>query len=220
MTIAASLSPVLKYHGLAWHYLSPPRFLMRPQLNGGTLARARIVRWSRPSFRSRRNLISYSTTPLHLPDLRTQAKAFQTALEIGAASVDDVVTWASDIVSKTDHPHWSICELALCSGKYPPDLAEFLTEVPGSLDATQARTLVIRMLAASLNAHPDRANQIAHSLYDLASRGDLDDSPIHEVARWAWDALDLADAGLIAETRADVLVKMQTAFDEAVGPEG
>ena len=158
--------------------------------------------------------------PLPLADLRTQADAFQTALKIGAASVDDVVTWARDIVLKTEDPHWSFCELALCSDKYPAELNEFLTEVPGSLDAMQARVIVIRMLSASLTAHPDRANQIAHSLFDLASGGHLDDSPLQAIAWWAWDALDLADAGLIAETRGDVLLKMQAAFDEAVGPEG
>jgi len=37
VTITASLSPVVKYHGLARRYLMPPRFLMRPLLNGGTL---------------------------------------------------------------------------------------------------------------------------------------------------------------------------------------
>lgn len=156
-------------------------------------------------------------TSLPHPDLRTQGEAFQTALEIGAASVDDVVTWASDIVSKTEHPHWSICELALCSGKYPPDLKEFLDEVPGSLDALHSRAMVITMLSDSLCAHPDRANQIAHSLYQLASGGALDDSPLRAIAWWAWDALDLADAGLIAETRADIVLKMQVAFSEAVG---
>jgi hypothetical protein len=158
--------------------------------------------------------------PFSDADLRTQAEAFQTALQIGAASVDDVVTWARGVVAKTEHPHWSICELAICSGKYPPDLKEFLTEVPGSLDPLRARAIVIRMLSDSLREYPDRANQIAQSLYHLASDGDLDDSPLHAIAWWAWDALDLADDGLIAETRTDILLKMQAAFDEVVGPDG
>src|SRR6478735_10616612 len=34
---ASSLSPLVKYDGLARRYLLPPRFLMRPLLNGGTL---------------------------------------------------------------------------------------------------------------------------------------------------------------------------------------
>jgi len=38
VTITTSLSPVVKYHGLARRYLTAPRFLMRPLLNGGTLA--------------------------------------------------------------------------------------------------------------------------------------------------------------------------------------
>jgi hypothetical protein len=31
---------VVKYHGLARRYLLPPRFLMRPLLNGGTFGQA------------------------------------------------------------------------------------------------------------------------------------------------------------------------------------
>jgi hypothetical protein len=33
----ASSSPVVKYHGLAHRHLQALGFLMRPQLNGGTL---------------------------------------------------------------------------------------------------------------------------------------------------------------------------------------
>lgn len=33
----AALSPRVRYHGLAPRYLTPPRFLMRPLVNGGTL---------------------------------------------------------------------------------------------------------------------------------------------------------------------------------------
>jgi len=39
VTVTASLSPVVKYHGLACRYLQPPVLLMRPLLNGGTLGR-------------------------------------------------------------------------------------------------------------------------------------------------------------------------------------
>jgi ornithine cyclodeaminase/alanine dehydrogenase-like protein (mu-crystallin family) len=37
VSITASLSPVVKYHGLARRHLTTPGFLMRPQLNSGTL---------------------------------------------------------------------------------------------------------------------------------------------------------------------------------------
>src|SRR6187551_3874525 len=36
-TCTAPFSPVVKYHGLARRHVMPPRFLMRPLLNGGTL---------------------------------------------------------------------------------------------------------------------------------------------------------------------------------------
>ena len=36
MTVTASLSPVVKYHGFARRHLMPSGFLMRSLLNGGT----------------------------------------------------------------------------------------------------------------------------------------------------------------------------------------
>jgi hypothetical protein len=41
-TCIVVLSPVVNYHGLARRYLIPPRFLMRPLLNGGTLGGRRM----------------------------------------------------------------------------------------------------------------------------------------------------------------------------------
>jgi hypothetical protein len=159
------------------------------------------------------------TALLHrVADLRTQADAMRTALRIGAMSVEDVVAWARTIIVETDHPHWSVCELALCSDRYPPDLNEFLSEVPGSGDPIAASAIVVRLLSDSLWARPDRADQIARSLHDLAVAGDLDASPLRDVAWWAWDALDLADAGVIEQTRADVIAMMHGAFQKAVVP--
>ena len=54
VAITARLSPVVRYHGLARRYLTPPRFLMRPLLNGGTLGRQRADRnFARAFFRVR-----------------------------------------------------------------------------------------------------------------------------------------------------------------------
>ncbi|AUX40059.1 uncharacterized protein SOCE26_014550 [Sorangium cellulosum] len=146
---------------------------------------------------------------------KTQAEAFRIALDVGAASVDDVVSWALDVVQKVDHPHWSFCELALCSRKYPPDLAAHLREVPGVPDVTLARLMVLDMLRDSLTEHPERADPIARSLYWLAIAGDLDHPELLELAWWAWDALDLADAGAIAQTREDVVKQMRSTLAEA-----
>ena len=151
-------------------------------------------------------------------NLRTHAEALRIALDVGAASVDDAVAWARTVVTQSDHPHWAFCELATCSGKYPPDLHEFLGAVPGIVDEVSARALVVSMLADSLDAHPERADQIAQSLYQLALAGDLKDSPLAEVAWWSWDALDLADAGHIAESRNDVIEQMKAALRAAIIP--
>jgi hypothetical protein len=148
-------------------------------------------------------------------DLRTQAEAMRIAIEIGAVSVEQVVDWARTIVAASDQPHWSICELATCPDRYPPDLNEFLLAVPGSPDLLAARAIVVRMLSDTLWANPNRADQVARSLYDLAVAGDLEDSPLREIAWWAWDALDLADSGMIEQTRADVVAQMHAAFQKA-----
>ncbi|WP_437963014.1 hypothetical protein WME76_48315 (plasmid) [Sorangium sp. So ce119] len=147
---------------------------------------------------------------------RTRAEAFLLALDVGAASVDEVVNWALKVIQEVDHPHWSFCELALCSMKYPRDLAEYLRAVPGVPDVKLARLRVLEMLSDVLAEHPERAEQIARSLYHLAISGDLDDPAVGEVAWWAWDALDLAAQGAIEQTRDDVVSQMRSALAEAI----
>ncbi|WP_437886370.1 hypothetical protein [Sorangium sp. So ce307] len=147
---------------------------------------------------------------------RTQAEAFLIALDVGAASVDDVVNWALDVIQEAEHPHWSFCELALCSRKSPADLAAILRAVPGVPDGKLARLRVLEMLRDSLAERPERAEQIARSLYHLAIGEELDEPALRELAWWAWDALDLAAQGAIAQTREDVVNQMRSAVAEAI----
>jgi len=104
--------------------------------------------------------------------VRAQAEAFKCALEIGAASVDDVVGWARALILDVDHPHWSLCELALSSKKYAPDLTPILEAVPGRAEASHVRKLVLHMLldppGAPRTRGPSRA--LAVRLGDLRRR--------------------------------------------------
>ena len=155
-------------------------------------------------------------------EIRTQAEAFASALEVGAVLVEEVVAWADAIIEREDHPHWAICELATCGREYPPDVVHRLRAVPGVPDIAVSRGLVLLMLRDSLVRDPRCASHVAHSLFDLAMAGQILDSELEALAWWAWDALDLADDGIIEETRADIVDKMRDALTSAaarcVGP--
>ena len=146
---------------------------------------------------------------------RIQAEAFATALQIGAATVDEVVEWAIHVIQCETSPHWSFCELVTCRNLYPPDVAHLLRSVPGASDHAASQRIVIEMLHDSLEKAPARANQIASSLYSLAMEDKIANPNLKALAWWAWDALDLADSGLIAETREQIVAQMRTAFANA-----
>jgi len=155
-------------------------------------------------------------------EIRTQAEAFACALEVGAVVVDDVVAWADAIIQREEHPHWAICELATCRREYPPDVVHRLRDVPGVPDVAVSRGLVLHMLCESLTRDPRCASQVAHSLFDLAMADEIADPDLKALAWWAWDALDLADARMIRETRDDIVEKMRSALasfaSHGVGP--
>jgi hypothetical protein len=154
-------------------------------------------------------------------ELRTHAEAFRIGLDVGAASVDDVVRWAQEVVTETEHPHWSLCELATCGHLYPPDLRPHLQAVPGVLDPKRGRALVLGMLAQTLSAYPERADQVARALFELASGNEIEEAELRKLAWWAWDALTLADAGYITQTRdqiiAQVSIRLNAAADDEPG---
>jgi hypothetical protein len=145
-------------------------------------------------------------------ETRTQAEAFAAALEVGAATVHDVADWADAIIEREASPHWSICELARCRNLYPPDVVHLLRDVPGASDRSETHRLLMQMLGESLAKDSRRANQIASSLYSLAMADEISDPDLKALAWWAWDALDLADSGLIAETRNEIVEAMRSAL--------
>jgi hypothetical protein len=146
---------------------------------------------------------------------RNQAEALAIGLEIGATSVAEVVAWADSVITAEERPHWSVCELATMSKSYEPDVANALREVPGELDAIWVRKEVVRMLARGLAADRRRADQIASALYNLAMAENLPTAELRSVAWWAWDALSLADEGVIQETRDQIVNEMLDALQGA-----
>lgn len=149
-------------------------------------------------------------------NLRNRAEALAVGLEIGSTSVDDVVAWADSVIAAEEHPHWSLCEIATMGKSYEPDVARALREVPGELDEAWVRQEVIRQLARGLAEDRSRADKIASALYNLAMAEELPDEELRSIAWWAWDALSLADDGIVEETRDQVVDKMLDALRTAV----
>ncbi|MFH0901144.1 MAG: hypothetical protein V2A73_11000, partial [Pseudomonadota bacterium] len=132
-------------------------------------------------------------------------------------SVADVVAWADAVIAASEHPHWSFCELAMMGGRFKPDVASALREVPGVPDSAVVQHEIVRMLARGLAADRTYADRSAFALYRLAMGDRLPDRTLRSVAWWAWDALSLADEGIDGETRDQVIDKMLDALQTATG---
>ena len=67
-----------------------------------------------------------------------------------------------------------------------------------------------------------RPTRSASALYQLALADEVEVSrlKVNEISWWAWDALNLADAGHIEETREHVVNQILTALEEAASSEG
>jgi hypothetical protein len=90
-----------------------------------------------------------------------------------------------------------------------------LREVPGAFDEYEVRRRVVHLLADGLERNRDRANLIARSLYELAMANNINGDRLRSIAWWAWDGLDLADAGLLHQTRDEVIDELIAALREA-----
>jgi hypothetical protein len=83
-----------------------------------------------------------------------------------------------------------------------------LREIPGQASKEIVQRRVISMMADQLAGDHALANGIASALYQLALADEIGDDELRALAWWAWDGLDLADEGTIAETREQVVSQM------------
>jgi hypothetical protein len=150
-----------------------------------------------------------------MPPLRDEAEALACALEIGAVDVDAVIDWADAQIAEDPTPHWVLCEAATSRGKYPQDVASELRQIPGRTDPVNVRSLLVQLMAGKLKKNEGRAYQLASALYQMAYANEVEQPELRALAWWAWDALDLADCGHIAETRAQVVERMRDVLERA-----
>src|SRR5689334_12185459 len=112
--------------------------------------------------------------------IRDEAEALAIALRNGFADVSDAVRWAEAVISREQHPHWSVCDVALASRKRTSEVADMLEEVPGTADHGAVMDLLIQLIYRSLDA--GEAERLARELYQMAIAGDINDDDLQKVA--------------------------------------
>jgi len=150
-----------------------------------------------------------------MSQLRDEAEALARALQIGVCDVSEVIAWADAQIACQSEPHWALCEVALSRDRYPQDVASLLRQLPESIARHNVNALLVTLLNGKLKDNSDLADRIASALFQMALADEIEDPDLQRIGRWAWDALDLADAGSIAESRAQVVTEMTRALEHA-----
>jgi hypothetical protein len=150
-----------------------------------------------------------------MPQLRDEAEALATGLEIGACDVAEVIAWSDAQLLREDPPPAALCDVSVSQERYPQDVAGLLRQLPGVPDKRTAGRLLLTLIDAKLAKDPSRGYQIALALYRMALADEIEDPRVKEIGWWAWDALDLADAGHIQETREHIIEQMSAALHQA-----
>lgn len=146
---------------------------------------------------------------------RDEAEALVIALEIGACDIAEVIAWSDAQLLREDPPSAALCEASLSQDRYPQDVAGLLRQLPGAPDKPRVARLLVTLVDAKLRDDRSRAYQIAWALYQMALADEIEDPRLKEFSWWAWDALDLAEAGILEESREQVIDRMSAALHDA-----
>ena len=146
--------------------------------------------------------------------IRDEAQALAVALRNGFADVNDAVRWADAAIATEQHPHWTICDVALSVAKHRGEVADVLEEMPGLPNHAAVMDLLFQLVQRKLQADASRAESIARWLYQMALADNIHDDDLLKVAWSAWDSLALVDAR-ITGNRADVINGMRNALATA-----
>lgn len=150
-----------------------------------------------------------------MSQLRDEAEALATALEIGICDVAEIIAWSDAQILRQDSPPAALCDISLAHDRYPQDVAGLLRQCPGTPVKARVQRLLLLLARQKLSRGSRGADKVASVLYQMALGDDIEDSNLKSIAWWAWDALGLADAGHIEESRKQTTNQMVAALDEA-----
>ena len=148
-----------------------------------------------------------------MAQLRDEAEALALGLEVGAVGRHEVTCWADAKVLQQDSPHWTLCDVAVAAVAYPQDLAGLLRSIPGETSPSSAIRLLIQLLVVKWDRGSLPPKELASVLGQLWPR--LENQRLQGLASYAWDALDLAEEGLIEQSSAEIVRDLDAALHEA-----
>jgi hypothetical protein len=151
-----------------------------------------------------------------MSQLRDEAEALAAALESGVCKVGEVISWADAQIMREDSPATALCEVALSYDRYPQDVAALLRKCPEAPDRSRAQRLLILLLHDRLKHDTGFADKVASAHYQMALSDEFEDPQLKSMAFWAWDALELADAGYSVESRAQITKQIAATLDHAL----
>lgn len=150
-----------------------------------------------------------------MSQLRDEAEALATALEIGICDVAEIIAWSDAQILREDSPPAALCEISVSHDRYPQDVAALLRRCPGAPVSSRVQRLLVLLVRQKLARDPGCADKVASALYQMALAEEIEDPQLKSMAWWAWDALDLADAGHIVESREQITNQMASALEDA-----
>ena len=128
-------------------------------------------------------------------DLKTEAEIMRICLELELISKSEVISWADNVVAKTDQPDLAVIEVSLAKNHYINDILKVLEDVGGTIDLARLYQEVFALMKTKLQPDPDSETLIARALFRMAINGDVPDKSAAEEMYRFYDDLDLARYG-------------------------
>jgi hypothetical protein len=196
----------------------PPRFFNNGRVTSALAESGAMQKFSALVEQKRKNSRHLQVRRLwYTPtsQLRDEAEALATALEIGICDVPEVIAWSDARIVREDAPPAALCEVSVSHDRYPQDVAGLLRQCRDKPVKLHVQRLLVLLLRDKLCRDRSWAGKVASALYQMALADDIEDPDLKSMAWWAWDALSLADAGHIRESREQITNQMAAALDAA-----
>lgn len=128
-------------------------------------------------------------------NIKEIAKAYTTALEFNAVSLNEIIKWSDSVIAAVDDPDISFIELSLCNKA--SDAQTHLNIISVGAEDRLFQGYLFGILYKGLVSKRSSYEDISKFLYFLAIEDD--ELEIYDEAMHYWDAIDLANLGSIGD---------------------
>jgi len=152
-----------------------------------------------------------------VPTQKEDAEVLRYGLIAGTVSVAEVVAWADRVIAAEAAPGGTLLDVAMAGRMLPADVAGLLKGLPGDADRIRVMRRVLWGMLQALRQDPDRGEDIAGTLYRLATGGDLPSAAFGSDPFGLDDAFELARKGHYG-TRTDAIEGLRTYLEQHAEP--